>query len=52
MFDWRGGRKAQERGNIYAQVADSLCIMQKLNNIVKQLYSNKKSLIDIASCLL
>ena len=45
-----GGKKVKEGGDICIHIADSLCCTAE-NNIVKQLYSNKKiNVLIIKKC--
>ena len=42
MGGWRGGKEAQEGGDICIHIADSRCCASETNNTVKQLHSNKE----------
>ena len=46
-----GGREVQAGGNICISVPDSLHYTAETNNIVKQLYSNKKNVHGNAYCV-
>ena len=39
------GKEIQKKGDIYIYMADSFCCTAENNNIVNQLYSNKKLIL-------